>query len=994
MIKRITLLMMVLLITSLATAQNRTITGTLVDRDSKESLPYLTVQLLKADSTFVTGIATKDDGTFTMLAPANGKYIVKVTGVGYKTLFKNVEIAQDKDVSLGTLTMGGDAVMLQTATVSAQALKVTMRNDTFIYNSDAYRTPEGSTVEELVKRLPGAQVDDDGKVTINGKEVKKILVDGKEFFTDDSKTTLKNLPTSIVQTVKAYDEKSDLAKVTGIDDGNESTVLDFGLKRGMNKGFFSNVDLAYGTHDRYAEKLMGAYFKDKWRVMGFGNANNVNDMGFGGRGGQFGRGRNGLTATKMAGVNMNYEEKNKLKINGNVRWNHSDGDSRTKSSSENYVSKVGAFSNSLSQNYSRSNSWNSRFRIEWMPDTMTNILFRPNFSYSTSDGLTLSQSGSYNEDPFNYVTDPLSEEGIERLYQDSLMVNSRINKRLSYSSSKRVGAELQFNRKLNSKGRNVTVRGSVNYTDSKSNSLSTSNVHLYQVLNALGNDSTYQTNRYNTTPTKRYDYSMSATYSEPLWKNTFLQFMYGFTYNYNKSDRSTYDFSNMGEDFFSGITPAYRAWDAYLNLLPGAFESYYDEALSRYSEYRTYTHQIDVQFRMVREKYNFNVGVMVQPQRTKFKQDYQGIYVDTVRTVTNITPTLDFRYRFSKMSTLRVNYRGSTSQPSMTQLLDITDDSDPLNISKGNPGLKPSFTQNLRLFFNNNNVQHYQQVLASWVNFSTTRNSISNMVTYDEKTGGRTTQPQNINGQWDLGGGFMFNTALDSAGVWNVNTNTNVSYNNYVGYVNLNRSATAEKNNTRDLNISERLAASYRNSWLEVEFDGSFNYRNSKNDLQSNSNSNIWQFAYGLNVNATAPWGTSISTDIHENSRRGYSDASLNTNELVWNLQLSQSLLKGKPLTLSVQFYDILNNQSNLSRSISAMRRSDTEYNAINSYVMFHAIYKFNLFGSKEARDEMRNRDGRRPDFNRRDMQGPPPGGPSGHPGGGPGGFGGPMMID
>lgn len=970
------------------TRATRTITGILVDRDTKEALPYLTVQLLKTDSAYVAGIASKDDGSFSLQAPQNGSYLLKLSGVGYVTSYKRIVIADDHDLDMGQVVMGSDAVMLSTATVTGQALKVTMHEDTFVYNSAAYRVPEGSVVEELVKRLPGAQVDDDGKITINGKEVKKVLVDGKEFMTGDTKTAMKNLPTSIIDRIKAYDEKSDLSKVTGIDDGEEQTVLDFGLKKGMNRGMFSNIDVAVGSKSRYAERLMAAYFNSKWRFMGFGNANNTNDMGFGGRGGGFGRGRNGLNASKMGGLNMNYEEKDKLKADASVRWNHSDGDTRTRTATENYVTTNGAFSNSLSQSYSRSNSWDARGRIEWTPDTMTNIMFRPSFSYSTSDGRSTSNSASYNEDPYNYVSDPLSTDAIDLMAADSLMVNSRQNQSMSYSSSKNARAMLQYNRKLGSKGRNVTARADVSWTDSKSKSLSTSNVHLYQMRDLAGNDSTYQTNRYSTTPTKSYSYSLEATYSEPLWKATFLQLRYRFQYSFNKSDRATYDFSNLGEAFFSGVTPHYRYWDGYLGLLQNPLDSYYDDDLSRYSEYKNYTHNVELMFRMIREKFNFNAGVMVQPQRSHFIQDYQGVKVDTTRTVTNVTPTLDFRYRFSKTHTLRINYRGSTSQPSMTQLLDITDDSDPLNISKGNPGLKPSFTQTLRVNYNRSNVAHYQQMVALWYNFSTTRNSISNMVTYDALTGGRTTQPQNINGNWNTNLGVVFNTALDTAGYWNVNSFTNFGYNNYVGYVTLDRNSSSQKNTTRDYNLNERLAGSYRNDWLEVELDGSLNWRHSKNKLQSNGNSNVWQFAYGANINVTTPWNMSISTDIHENSRRGYSDNAMNTNELVWNFQVAQSFLKGKPLTVSLQFYDILAQQSNLSRSISAMMRSDTEYNAINSYVMLHAIYRLNIFGGKQNRP-----DGDRPgpDFRR--------GGPGGRPGGGPGGggrpprggFGGPM---
>lgn len=968
-------------------AQNRQITGTLVDKDTKDAMVQSTVQLLKTDSTFVTGAISDENGKFSITAPKDGKYLLKISSVGYSTTVKQIELTADKDLSLGTVDMKTDAVMLKGATVMGQAMKVTVKEDTFIYNASAYRTPEGSVVEELVKRLPGAQIDDSGKITVNGKEVKKILVDGKEFMTGDTQTALKNLPTSIVDRIKTYDEKSDLSKVTGIDDGNEQTVLDFGLKRGMNHGTFSNVDLALGTKNRYAERLMGAYFNSKYRVMLFGGGNNTGDMGFGGRGGGFGRGLNGLNASKMIGANFNYEEKDKLKIDGSVRWNHSDGDVSTKRSSENFVSTVGSFSNGLNQSYTRGNRWNAQMRLEWQPDSMTDIMFRPTASYSTNDGSGWGMSASYNADPYLYVADPLSVASINRLAADSLMVNLRNNNSVTYSSNKQFGGMLQYNRKFGNMGRNVTLRLDGSYSESNSKSFSASNVHLYQVKDRLGNDSTYQTNRYNLVPVKSWNYSAKTTYSEPLWRATFLQFSYQFAYSYRKSNRSTYDFSNLGEQFFADISPAYRNWDGYLSRLPRPYESYLDTDLSRYSEYKNYTHELEVMFRMIRERFNFNIGVMLQPQKSHFIQNYQGVSVDTTRTVANFTPTLDFRYRFSEVSNLRINYRGTTSQPDMTQLLDITDDSDPLNISKGNPGLKPSFTNTFRFFYNNYTQNHARSMMAH-LNFSTTRNSISNKVTYDETTGGRTTQPENINGNWDLNGAFMFNTSVDSAGYWNVNTFTNLGYNNYVGYLSIDRTAGSQKNVTRSLTIGERLAGSFRTAWLEVELDGGLNYVHSRNQLQSSSNLDTWQFSYGLNINLTAPWGTSLATDIHENSRRGYNDRSLNTNELVWNAQFSQAFLRSKALTLSLQFYDILRRQSNLSRTIDAMQRSDTEYNSINSYAMLHVIYRLNIFGGKNGGEH-------RPDFGPPDgRRGGRRGGPGGFGGGRPprGGFGRPMM--
>ena len=959
-------------VSSIQVIAQRNISGKVIESDSQEPVAQTTVRLLKSDSTMVTGSLTNLDGIFRVKAPANGNYIVQVTCVGFKPYTKNVKISADKDIALGTIELKPDAIMLKGATVTGQAAKVTLKEDTFVYNASAYRTPEGSVVEELVKKLPGAQVDDDGKITINGKEVKKILIDGKEFMTGDTKTAMKNLPTSIVERVRAYDQKSDLARVSGIDDGEEETVLDFGIKRGMNRGYMVNADLAAGTRSRYSGRIFAGMQSSDLKIFIPMSANNVNDMGFpGGGGGRFGGGRQGLTATKMLGFNLNYEKKDRFKLDASIRWNHSNVDAVVRRSTEDFMSgNASTFSNNLTSNMSRTNSWNARFRLEWTPDSLTNIMMRPQFNYNSNDGLGEGYSMTFDEDPFKTIKDPFDDEELQKLIDKGVVKNRNVNNSISYSDSKSAGGWLQLNRRLNSKGRNITLRFSGNVGEGMSRSFTNSLVEYYQLVNQFGEDSTYQANRYAVTPTKNWNYGLRATYSEPIFRQVYLQFSYQYQYSYTKSDRATYDFSKYAADFF-GVTPRYRGWDDYLALLGGSpLEGFRDDKLSRFSEYRNYNHTAEIMLRVVRKAYNLNIGFQVMPQRSHFTQDYQGVHTDTVRTVTNIAPTADFRWKISNVSQLRFNYRANSSQPSMSDLLDITDNSDPLNVRKGNPGLKPSFTQNFRLFYNNY-IQNHQRSIMANVSFSTTRNSISNMVTYDAASGGRTTRPENINGNWNTFGMFMFNTAIDSAGFFNVNTFTTLRYNNSVGYVSVGRNTDSQKSTTKSTTVGERLAASYRNSWLEFELNGSLEYMHARSELQSNNNLDTWTFSYGGSLQLTAPWGTQLSTSMNMNSRRGYNDASMNTNELIWNAQVSQSFLRGNALTLSLQFYDILHRQSTFSRTVDAMRRSDTEYNAITNYAMLHVIYRLNIFGSGSNRG--------------------PQGGPGG-PGGGRrgGGFGGP----
>ena len=593
--KRLFMLWVVSITTMVAFAQ-RTVSGTVIEQDTKEAVIQATASLLSGEK-LVANAVTNTDGAFSIKAPSDGSYTLKITFVGFKTYTKKVTVSDGKNVPMGTISLAPDAIMLKGATVTAHASKVTLKADTFIYNANAFRTPEGSVVEELVKRLPGAEVSDDGSIKINGKEVKKILVDGKEFMTGDTKTAMKNLPTNIIDRIKAYDRQSDLARVSGIEDGEEETVLDFGIKAGMNKGVMANADIAVGTENRYSGRIFGGVMKDGLNMFLMTNANNTNDMGFpgGGGGGRFGGGRQGLTATKMTGLNLNYEG-DKLKLDGSIRWNHSDGDAVSKRSSETmYSATKSQFSNSLSQNFSRSNAWNGQMRLEWTPDSMTNIMFRPNIRFNTSDGDNNSNEASFSEDPYNYVNTPLSE--LSTLIGKGIVDNDRLQASVSYSDSKNLNGMLQLNRRLNNSGRNITLQLNAGWSDGDSKSISNSLIQYFNTGVITGDT----INRYSITPTKNWNYSARLTYSEPIMPRTYLQFSYQYQYRYQKSDRGTYDFSDLLSN--GSWLGGYRSWDSYLNqfgLGGNNIEPYKEQDQSRFSEYKNYIHTAEVMLRIVR----------------------------------------------------------------------------------------------------------------------------------------------------------------------------------------------------------------------------------------------------------------------------------------------------------------------------------------------------------------------------------------------------------
>ena len=1064
------ILFLTLLCPLFAMAQKVSVTGKVTEQSSGELLPGASAMLLSVkDSSMVSGAATAKTGRFQIPAVNAGSYILKVSYMGYKTIYRNLTLSKKQStLDLGTITMADDSKLMKEATVTGKLAQVEMKADTFVYNADAYRLPEGSVLEDLVKKLPGAEVSSSGTITVNGKEVKKIMVEGKEFFDSDTKLAMKNLPTKMINKIKAYDKKSDYSRITGIDDGEEETVLDLSVKKGMKEGWLINLDGAYGTHDRYAVNANVNRFMDHYQVSLIVNANNANTGmpgGGGGMGGRGGGGGSGITATQMAGLNFAWENGKKdytpgaLKLGGNVRFYRTDNETVSRTNTQNFLTGSSTWGNSNS--LGNTVSWNiaSNFRLEWMPDSMTNIMFRPNFSHSDSKSNSNSESVTFDADPYGegQMTDPLNEfdtdeykarqlvagtDSTGQKFLDSHLINSNISSSISDSYTNSVDGFLMINRRLGKAGRNLTLNVRGGYSATRQKSISINDIRYYQASAASQSEFT---KRYSTQPTTSWNIAPRLSYTEPVTKYLSLQGSYQFQYRFSDSSNEIYDIDidklrklleqYTGSDY-SQYTNRQLAEMVYANTLPGINiqDVLQQNENSRYATYHEYNHNANLMARYTRKFENgqelrINAGISFQPQSTDLDYKKQGVDTLVHRTTFNWAPRVDVRWRINQTGQLNLRYRGSMSQPSMTNMIEVMDNTNPQNVSIGNAGLLSSWSNNCNLFYNQylTDKQMGWSVNAGW---SMTDRSTSSASVTDKSTNNKYTRPMNIDGNWNVNGNLMFNTAIGAAKAFNVSTNTNLSYSNNVGYTTSSMdvadmlnyayrekgdlttheplpSTTKDmsylfefvdshnllnKATTKTFNIGETLRGSYRGDWgesgsYEFGLSGGFNYQHSRNDQQTMANLDTWSFNYGANFTVTAPWGTSLTMDCGPEYRRGYSDESMNTTEIIWNAQLSHSFLKGKNLTISAQWFDILHERSNISRAITATMRSDTETNAINSYLMFHVIYRLNLLGNKEARDAMRHGPG--------DGMMPPDGGrgdKSGRGGMGPGGGGMPPM--
>lgn len=962
--------------TTLSFAQKIVVSGTVMDGASpEEGLPGATVVLLQGkDSVQAAGVATNLEGKFTLPAVKAGTYVMRITYVGYVPIVKNLTLNKSsKQVDLGSFTLQEDARMMKEAEVTARAAQVEMKEDTFVFNSEAYRLPEGSALEELVRKLPGAEVDEDGTIRINGKTISKIMVEGKDFFEGDTKLAMKNLPSKLIKKIKAYDKKSDYSRITGIDDGNEETVIDLTVQKGMKEGWLVDLDGAYGTEDRYSGRANINRFDDHFQFSLIGSINNTNDgngrWGWGGGG--------GIVTSKMAGLNINWDNgvpewtAKSMKLHGDVWFNDRRSDAWSKTNSQMFLNQTtSTFSNSENRNHNANTNINSNLRWEWMPDSMTNIMINPSFNHSQSSGNSSSLSVTFNDDPYAVydgisMLDPLKQYDMveNRMIRDSIAVND--NKRASRNEGNNTGVNgwMQINRRLAKPGRNVTMNFSGGYNESENTSFSRSEIRYFQQHRSDFN------NQYNLSPSKSYNYSGRLSYTEPIIGALNLQMSYQLQYRYSDSDRSMYSIDSLLTKFGGYYTQE----QLYLGYLPGldSLNYCYNVENSQYATYRELNHEANLMFRYNVGENRLNFGVSFQPQNTHM--DYKKNLLDTtvVRNTFNWAPRVDYRWKISNTSQLRIRFNGRMSQPSMTDLLEVTNSADPLNISTGNSGLRSSWNNNFNAFYNNyiTDKQMGWMINADW---NQTRNSISSATIYNTQTGGRYSRPMNISGNWNTNLRFNFNSAIGSAKAFNVNTFSNISYRNNVSYLSANsdgstwgdiynadgsvsmdkifQNVALQKATTRSTNLNENLRFNYRNDLLEVGVNGGINYQIARSAIQERANMDNYSFNYGGNFQINTPWNMVFSTDISEQCRRGFEDESMNTNELIWNATISQSFLKQKNLTLSVQWYDILRERSQISRNISATMRSDSWNNAINSYLMVHVIYKLNLMGSKGAR--------------------------------------------
>ena len=929
------LMLLMILFSPMAFAQQSgvNVTGSVVEQGSDTPIEQATVRLLNVkDSAMVRGVVSARNGSFTLKNVKKGSYLLHITFIGYDPLYQPLQITGKKNpVNVGKLELSDGAIELGEAVVIGKAPEVTVRNDTVEYNADSYKVTEGSVLEDLLKKMPGVEVDSEGKITVNGKEVKKVMVDGKEFFSDDPKVASKNLPAKMIDKLQVLDKKSDMGQMTGFDDGEEETVINLTVKPGMKQGWFGNAYGGYGSKDRYEGNAMVNRFVNNDQITFMGGANNTNNMGFsdlastmfsgmgggGGRRGGFGAG-SGITSSGNAGLNFSKEFKpDKLTLGGNTRYSHSDNDARSKSDRQNILpGDSSSYDNSEAMSRTKSDNFGVDFRLEWKPDTMTQLIFRPSFSLSHSMN-----------DNFSDAT---------TLDNERDTVNTNKSNNYSESNGYNLNASIDFSRKLNNKGRVFSATLSGGNSDSNSDGMNRSDIVYFNQTDALKNSIIDQRSRYDN---KGFNYRAYVSWVEPIGHNNFIQATYSISQRKQEALKNVYN----------------QDADGIYNVLDSAYsQSYRNNFISQ---------RASLSFKSQRAKFNYTIGLNLDPSYSSSENFVGDTTLSKItRKVVNLSPMAQFNYMFDKRTNLRIMYNGRTSQPSMTQLQPVADISDPTNITIGNPDLNPRYTNNVFIRFQQFTPEK-QRAFMIMANGSYIINDIVSYTSYNQETGVKTTTYKNVNGNYSGNVRMMLNTPLKNK-KFSINSMTMASFANSNGYIN------EEKNTNRNLILSERGGIDFRSSYLDLGVNGNIRYNATSNSLQKENNQNTFNYGAGGYTTIYLPLNFKIESDVNWSTNSGYGDG-FKQNEVLWNASASKSFLKNNQGTLRFKIYDILQQRSNISRSVTASYIQDSEYNTLGSYFMVHFIYRFSIFkGGASASDvKTPGRSGRG-----RGPMGPPPG--------------------
>ena len=943
---------------AVATLIAATVKGRIVDSQGQPLIGATATLLALPDSTIVSGSMTDADGGYIFQKVTPRRYVLKASMTGMDTEMTDFTVADTtKTVELSALKLYDESTVLRELVVKGVKAAVVAKEDTIEFNADSFHTTDNAVVEDLLKKMPGMEVGSDGSITANGKTVSKILVNGKEFFGDDPQMATKNFSAKAVSKVQVVDRKSEQARLTGVDDGEDETVINLTIKKGMEQSWFGNVKLGYGTDDRYSGSFNVTRMADGNRVTIMGRANNVNERG----GGDMGRGNfsmnggnGGILTSQMLGLNFAVGDEEKLALGGDFRYSHGDRDSENSSETMNLLPDSVSYQNSKSKSRDENHDVMANLRLRWKPNENNTFDFRPSFSYSSRYTTSLSESDLY--------------AGDAARTQVNRQTNDRVNHGSNWSTRGDLTYVYRFPQK---KGRSFSVRGEYSFSKNKQYGTSLSEIYRY-----LLEDDNQDEDLFRFTDNKTWNNNISArvTWTEPIGREgNFIELAYRINSRRNNADKYVY---NLPMDLLEMAGNSYAMPDYDGLPIPGLD---YDTDLSNSFRNDFLTQSIRLGYVRTTKEMNLNAGVELVPSSSKSIDRINSARNIPRRNVVNFAPFVRFRYKFSKTRSMMLRYNARSSEPSISQLQPVADVSDPMNIKVGNPDLKPTFTQRFMANYNDFDMES-QRSLAAFINGSYTVNNIISKTTTDRTTGARTTTYTNSSGDFNVMGMGMYNQPFRNRN-WRFFAHLHASYSSMASYVN------EEYNRSGNLNLRPRAGLTFSTEIVQISANPTYSWQLATNTLANQANRTNTSYGFDTDFTLTLPFGLQMGTNLHFSKSEGLS-AGYDSESWIWNANIQYTIPHTYGLSVFAEAHDLLADTKNISRSVSSAAIVDSRFNNLSRYFMFGLSWQFNSQTMKKKTGE--EADGDMP------MPGPDQMGPGGRGGRGerpqgppPGGFGG-----